>query len=61
MKFDIEVKILLLCILILGVSVLLLGVRVFFVKGGKFPDTHIHSNEGMKKHNITCVSSNEEK
>jgi hypothetical protein len=52
---------LLICILILGVSVMLLGVRIFFVKGGRFPDTHIHSNEVMRKHNITCVSSKEDK
>lgn len=36
---------------------MLLGVRIFFVKGGKFPDTHIHSNKAMREHNITCASS----
>lgn len=39
---------------------MLLGVRVFFVKGGKFPNTHIHSNKAMQDHNITCVSGDEE-
>ena len=33
-------------ILLIGLAVLLLGVKVFFVKGGKFPSGHAHDNPG---------------
>ena len=48
---------LLLVLLIVGVSVLLLGVRVFFVKGGKFPNTHVSGNKALRKKGIGCVQS----
>lgn len=48
-------EILLVSIVFVGVAVLLLGVRVFFVKGGKFPDTHVHNNPELRKRNITCA------
>ena len=48
---------LLLVLLIVGVSVLLLGVRVFFVKGGKFPNTHVSGNKSLRKKGIGCVQS----
>lgn len=35
-------KIFLLSILLLLTAVLLLGVKVFFVKGGRFPRAHAH-------------------
>ena len=50
-------KLLVLCIALLGISVLLLGIRVFFVKGGKFPNTHIHGNKAMQDEGISCVTS----
>lgn len=50
-------KILVFCIVLVGISVLLLGVRIFFVKGGKFPNTHIHGNKAMHKRGISCVTS----
>ena len=40
---------------LLAVAVLLLGVKIFFVKGGRFPNTHIHANPEMKKRGITCA------
>ena len=52
-------KILLLTIFLVGIAILLLGVRVFFVKGGKFPNTHIGSNPEMKKRGIKCVQKDE--
>lgn len=48
---------LLLVLLIVGVSVLLLGVRVFFVKGGKFPNTHVSGNKALQRRGIGCVQS----
>lgn len=51
-----KVKIVLISILLVGICVMLLGVRVFFVKGGKFPNTHIHGNAALRKKGITCAS-----
>ncbi len=51
-----KVKVALITILLVGISVLLLGVRVFFIKGGKFPNTHIHNNPALKEKGITCVT-----
>ena len=46
---------LLLTLAIVGLAVLLLGVKVFFVKGGRFPNTHIDDNPEMRKRGITCA------
>ena len=51
------VKVILLTIIIVAVSVLLLGIKIFFVKGGRFPQTHIGYNPDMKKRGITCALS----
>ena len=48
-------KVLLLTLAIVGLAVLLLGVKVFFVKGGRFPNTHIDDNPEMRKRGITCA------
>ena len=50
---------LLLTLGIVGLAVVLLGVRIFFVKGGRFPNTHIHDNAEMRKRGITCVRDKE--
>ena len=49
------IQILLLTVALIGVAVVLLGVKIFFVKGGKFPNTHIHANPEMKRRGITCA------
>ncbi len=46
-------------IVLLAVAVALLGVKVFFVKGGRFPNTHIHGNPKMKRRGITCARDGE--
>ena len=48
-------KILLLTLAIVGLAVLLLGVKIFFVKGGRFPKTHIDDNPEMRKRGIKCA------
>ncbi|MDO4511762.1 MAG: hypothetical protein Q4B68_08100 [Bacteroidales bacterium] len=53
------VKLVILIIALMAVAVALLGVRVFFVKGGKFPNTHIHSNKHMRERGITCAHDKE--
>ena len=40
---------LILTLVIVAVAVVLLGVKIFFVKGGRFPNTHIHDNPEMRK------------
>lgn len=54
-----KVKLVIVVIALVGVAVMLLGVKIFFVKGGKFPNTHIHSNKHMKKRGITCAHDKE--
>ena len=50
---------LLLTLAIVELAVLLLGVKIFFVKGGRFPNTHIHDNPEMRKRGITCAKDKE--
>lgn len=33
----------------------LLGIRILFVKGGKFPDLHIDGNKALRKKGIHCA------
>ena len=47
----------LITLLIVAICVLLLGVRVFFVKGGKFPNTHVSGNKALRQKGIGCVQS----
>lgn len=51
------VQILMLTLVLVLVAVLLLGVRVFFVKGGKFPNTHIEGNKALHSKGIGCAQS----
>lgn len=48
---------LLITLLIVAICVLLLGVKVFFVKGGKFPNTHVSGNKALRDKGIGCVQS----
>ena len=43
--------------LIVAICILLLGVKVFFVKGGKFPNTHVSGNAALRRKGIGCVQS----
>ena len=36
---------------------LLLGVKVFFTKGGKFPNGHVSGNKELRKKGIGCAQS----
>ena len=47
----------LITLLIVAICVLLLGVKVFFVKGGRFPNGHVSSNKALRKKGIGCVQS----
>ena len=39
------------------IAFLLMAVKVLFVKGGKFTNTHIAGNKEMKKRGIGCAKS----
>mgnify|MGYP003457876371 FL=1 len=47
----------LLILLIVAISVLLLGVKVFFVKNGRFPNVLVSGNRAMRERGIGCVQS----
>ena len=47
----------LITLLIVAISVLLLGVKVFFVKNGRFPNSHVSGNKAMRQRGIGCVQS----
>ncbi|MEG1616362.1 MAG: hypothetical protein RR202_09765 [Bacteroidales bacterium] len=42
---------------IVAIAFVLLAVKVIFVKGGKFPNTHLSGNPGLKKQGIGCAKS----
>ena len=46
---------LLITLLIVAICIVLLGVKVFFVKGGKFPN--VSGNKAMRDRGIGCVQS----
>jgi hypothetical protein len=50
-------KIVLLTLMIVGIAVLLLGVKVFFTKDGRFPNTHVSGNKAMHDRGIFCVQT----
>lgn len=51
------VETILITVLIVAACVALLGVRILFIKGGKFPNTHISGSKAMRERGITCVQS----
>ncbi len=46
------VETILITLLIVAISLLLLGVKVFFTKGGKFPNGHVSGNKELRKKGI---------
>ncbi len=50
-------KIVLLTMLILLVCVLLLGIKVLFIKGSRFPSGHVHTSPQLRQKGISCASS----
>ena len=43
--------------MILLVAVLMLGLRVFFVKDGKFPNIHIGGIKALKDKGVNCATA----
>lgn len=44
-------------IVILFIAILLMGVRVFFTKEGKFPSLHIGDSKHLQERGIHCATS----
>jgi hypothetical protein len=42
---------------VIGLSVLLLGIKVFFLKDGQFPNVHLEENAQMREKGIACARS----
>ncbi len=42
---------------IIASAIALLGIKILFVKGGKFPDIHIDGNRALRKKGIHCAKS----
>ncbi len=53
-------KVAILAIVTVLVSVVLLGVRVLFVKGGRFPDGHVGHSAPLRRRGIGCAHSDTE-
>ena len=51
------VETILITLLIVAISLLLLGVKVFFTKNGKFPNGHVSGNKVLREKGIGCVQS----
>lgn len=41
-------------VLLIGVAVVLLGVKALFVKGGKFPSGHAHDIPELRRRGVGC-------
>jgi len=42
---------------LLIIGILLLGHRIFFIKGGIFPNIHIGGNKALKDKGVECATS----
>lgn len=49
--------VLLISALIVALAVLMLSVRIIFVRNGKFPETHIEGNKALAEKGIHCAKS----
>ncbi len=43
-----------LSVVLVGLAVVLLGVKVLFVKGGRFPSGHAHDNPELRRRGVGC-------
>ena len=50
-------KIFLLSLGLIANAVALLGIKVFFTKKGKFPNTHVSGNKYLRDKGIFCVQT----
>ena len=41
-----------LAIAMIALAVILLGIKIFFVKGGRFPSVHAHNNAELRRRGV---------
>ena len=51
------IKLLLLSLLLVMIALLGLGIKVFFSRNGRFPETHVGRNKELAKRGIKCAQS----
>lgn len=42
-------------VLLVGLAVVLLGVKVLFVRGARFPSPHVHDHQALQEKGIRCA------
>lgn len=47
-------RVLIITIVLVAVAFVLLGVKVLFVKGGRFPSGHAHQSPELRKRGVGC-------
>jgi len=52
-------KLLILSSIFLSIAAIGLGIRILIKSRGRFPETHISRNPGMKKRGIVCAQQND--
>lgn len=50
-------KVFIIALVLLLLAILILGIKIFFTKSGKFPQTRIGDNKAMKKKGIYCAKT----
>lgn len=55
------ITIFIIVIILVGLSLVGLGIGMLLKKGGKFPDTHIGRNKAMKDRGIYCAKTTDRK
>ena len=50
-------KVFIIASVLLLLAILILGIKIFFTKSGKFPQTRIGNNKAMKKKGIYCAKT----
>jgi hypothetical protein len=50
-------KVILLAIALVGIAMLGLAVRIVFLKGGKFVNTHVGGNKYLKQQGVHCATT----
>ena len=50
-------KLLILTLAFVAISVMLLCVRILFLKNGRFPNTHVGGNKALRKKGVSCVQT----
>lgn len=54
-------KLIILAVILLFLAVVMLGIKVLFVKGAKFPSGHISDSEAMRSRGIGCAAHSNKK